>query len=94
MSIISSIVQKNTFWCLYFGLLEFNITDCEALYSECSWMKEIDEIGLFLCRAQANLFVASLTLIECSSAVVLRRFMNSSVAGRMDKAKNITTNDY
>ncbi len=48
-------------------------------------MKEIDEMGLFICRAQANLFVASLTLTECSSAVFLRRFMNSSVAERMDK---------
>ena len=48
-------------------------------------MKEMDEMGLKICRAQANLFVASLTLTECSSPVFLRRFMNSSVAGRMDK---------
>ena len=48
-------------------------------------MKEMDEMGLKICRAQANLFVASLTLTECSSAVFLRRFMNSSVAERMDK---------
>ncbi len=48
-------------------------------------MKTIDETGFKLCRAQAELFVASLSLTECSSAVFLRRFMNSSVAKRMDE---------
>ena len=48
-------------------------------------MKTMDEPGLKLCRAQANLFVSSIALTECSSAVFLRRFMNSSVAKRMDE---------
>lgn len=47
-------------------------------------MKNMDEAGLKCCKAQADLFVASLKLTECSSAVFLRRFMNSSVAKRMD----------
>ena len=75
-------------------LFEYNITDFEALYTGCSWMKEKDERGLKICRAQANLFVASLTLTECNSAVFLRRFMNSSVVERMDKTKNIAMGDY
>lgn len=47
-------------------------------------MKAMDETGLKLCRAQAELFVSSITLTDCSSAVFLRRFMNSSAAKRMD----------
>ncbi len=47
-------------------------------------MKNMDEAGLKCCKAQADLFVASLKLTECSSAVFLRRFMSSSVAKRMD----------
>ena len=47
-------------------------------------MKTMDEAGLKLCRAQAELFVSSITMTTCSSAVFLRRFMNSSVAKRMD----------
>ena len=48
-------------------------------------MKTMDETGLKLCRAQAELFVSSLSLTDCSSAVFLRRFMNSSAAKRMDE---------
>lgn len=48
-------------------------------------MKQIDETGLKLCKMQAKLFVASLTETDCSSAVFLRRFMNSAVAKRMDE---------
>lgn len=47
-------------------------------------MKTMDEIGNKLCRAQAELFVSSISLTNCSSAIFLRRFMNSSVAKRMD----------
>ena len=47
-------------------------------------MKKIDETGLKLCKAQAELFVSSIKLTDCSSAIFLRRFMNSSVAKRMD----------
>ncbi len=48
-------------------------------------MKPMDETGLKLCRAQAELFVSSITQTDSSSAVFLRRFMNSSVAKRMDE---------
>lgn len=47
-------------------------------------MKKIDSIGLGLCRAQAKLFVDSLSYTDCSSPVFLRRFMNSKVAKRFD----------
>lgn len=48
-------------------------------------MKKIDEFGLGLCKAQAKLFVDSLSYVKCSSPVFLRRFMNSLVAKRMDE---------
>lgn len=47
-------------------------------------MKEFDEIGLKLCKMQGEVFIRSLKGTECSSPVFLRRFMNSSVASRMD----------
>ena len=59
-------------------------------------MKLMDEIGLKLCKTQAELFVSSITLTDCSSAVFLRRFMNSAVAKRMDEGGFIfeaTTNE-
>ncbi len=47
-------------------------------------MKKMDEAGRKLCKAQAELFASSAALTKCSSAVFLRRFMNSSAAERMD----------
>ena len=47
-------------------------------------MKKMDESGTKLCRAQAELFVSSISLTKCSSPIFLRRFMNSSAAKRMD----------
>ena len=47
-------------------------------------MKTMDEIGNKLCKAQAELFVSSISLTNCSSAFFLRRFMNSSAARRFD----------
>lgn len=47
-------------------------------------MKNIDEIGLKLCKIQAGIFEKSVTELECSSAIFVRRFMLSSVAKRMD----------
>lgn len=44
----------------------------------------MDETGKKLCKAQAELFVSSIELTDCSSAIFLRRFMYSSVAKRMD----------
>ena len=48
-------------------------------------MKRIDEIGTKLCKMQADIFAASLTETECSSAIFARRFMNSNAAKRMDE---------
>ena len=59
-------------------------------------MKKMDETGIKLCKAQADIFVSSLSLTECSSAVFLRRFMNSSAAKRMDSGNYLfeaTTNE-
>ena len=47
-------------------------------------MKQMDELGGKLCKAQAALFVASIRGTDCSSAVFLRRFMHSGAAKRMD----------
>ncbi len=47
-------------------------------------MKIIDENGLKLCKIQAELFADSLSRLECSSPIFIRRFMNSKVAQRMD----------
>ena len=48
-------------------------------------MKKMDPFGLKLCSYQAALFEASVRAAECSSAVFIRRFMNSDLAKRMDK---------
>ena len=45
----------------------------------------IDSTGLLLCRKQAEIFEASLTQVNCSSAVFLRRYMRSGFAARMDE---------
>lgn len=47
-------------------------------------MKEIDSLGLKMCRYQAALFDASLPYTNCSSKIFIRRFMNSELAKRMD----------
>lgn len=47
-------------------------------------MKKIDEIGLKLCKIQADVFSESLSRENCSSLIFVRRFMNSQVAQRMD----------
>lgn len=47
-------------------------------------MIKIDEIGLKLCKMQAEVFAASVTKTSCSSPIFMRRFMNSQVAQRMD----------
>lgn len=56
-------------------------------------MKQMDETGLKLCKAQAELFAASVSLAGCSSAVFLRRFMNSNVAKRMDDGSFLFESD-
>lgn len=47
-------------------------------------MKKIDEMGLKLCKIQADVFAESVSKTDCSSLVFLRRFLYSSVAKRMD----------
>ena len=47
-------------------------------------MRKMDEEGLKLCALQADVFADSLTRMQCSSPVFIRRFMNSKVAARMD----------
>lgn len=49
-------------------------------------MREFDESGLALADMQGNLFEQSAIECDCSSAVFIRRFMNSSLARRMDSA--------
>lgn len=47
-------------------------------------MRKMDEIGLKLCKMQAEVFEASFIKMECSSLIFMRRFMYSQVARRMD----------
>lgn len=47
-------------------------------------MKKIDSLGLKMCSYQAALFEASVNKTQCSSAIFIRRFMNSALAKRMD----------
>lgn len=47
-------------------------------------MKKMDSIGLKMCGYQAMLFECSLEQTDCSSAIFIRRFMNSDLAKRMD----------
>lgn len=47
-------------------------------------MRKIDQIGLKLCKMQAEVFSASVKETNCSSLIFMRRFMNSRVAQRMD----------
>lgn len=48
-------------------------------------MMKIDENGLRLCRFQGELFEKSVSKVEASTPIFLRRFMYSSVAERMDR---------
>ena len=47
-------------------------------------MKVIDDIGIRLCKVQGETFSLSITKTECSSAVFIRRFMNSYFTSRLD----------
>lgn len=49
-------------------------------------MKKMDSLGLMMCRYQAALFEASIQHTQCSSAIFIRRFMNSDLAKRLDNA--------
>lgn len=47
-------------------------------------MKVIDDIGIKLCKVQGEIFSLSIAKTECSSAIFIRRFMNSYFASRLD----------
>lgn len=47
-------------------------------------MKEFDHDGLILADMQGELFEKSITKLECSSLIFIRRFMNSNIAMLFD----------
>lgn len=47
-------------------------------------MREMDSIGLRICKYQAMLFEISKDMMDCSSKIFIRRYMNSELAARMD----------
>ena len=47
-------------------------------------MKKIDKDGLILCDIQAKAFEISITAMNTSSEIFVRRFMNSKIAKEMD----------
>ena len=47
-------------------------------------MKKFDDVALRLCKIQAEIFEKSLTKLNCSSLIFIRRFMYSQLACRMD----------
>ena len=47
-------------------------------------MKTLDRDGRLLCELQGKIFEASANMCETSSAVFIRRYMNSDYAARMD----------
>jgi len=47
-------------------------------------MRELDFVGMELCKYQADLFEASAGYLECSSPIFIRRFVHSDIARRMD----------
>ena len=53
-------------------------------------MNKMDHDGLIMCRMQGRMFELSLNE-EGSSAVFIRRFMNSSLAKRMDRLAFLNT---
>ena len=55
-------------------------------------MKKIDNDGLILCEIQAKAFELSGTAQNTSSAVFIRRFMNSDVARQLDNMSVLQSN--
>ncbi len=47
-------------------------------------MREINAMGLSLCSFQAKIFEKTLDYADCSSAIFIRRFMNSDLVKRID----------
>ncbi|MBR4915365.1 MAG: antitoxin [Clostridiales bacterium] len=55
-------------------------------------MKKIDKDGLLLCDMQAKAFELSVTVLDTSSEVFIRRFMNSDVAKQLDNKAVLQSN--
>lgn len=60
-------------------------------------MKKIDKDGLLLCEIQAKVFEKSIDIMDSSSEIFIRRFMQSKIAKSFDNNEmldcNIQTND-
>ena len=55
-------------------------------------MKKIEKDGLLLCELQAKAFELSAKIEPCSSAIFIRRFMNSDIAKNLDNLSILQTN--
>ena len=55
-------------------------------------MRKIDKDGLILCDIQSQAFELSISLLDTSSEVFIRRFMNSEIAKDMDNLALLETN--
>ncbi|MBP3806834.1 MAG: antitoxin [Eubacterium sp.] len=55
-------------------------------------MKKIDKDGLILCDIQAKAFEISITAMNTSSEIFVRRFMNSKIAKEMDNLSVLQNN--
>ena len=55
-------------------------------------MKKIDKDGLILCDIQAKAFEISITAMNTSSEIFVRRFMNSKIAKEMDNLSVLQDN--
>jgi len=53
---------------------------------------KIDRDGLLLCDIQSKAFELSLSSVNCSSEIFIRRFMYSEVASQMDNLSFLDTN--
>lgn len=57
-------------------------------------MRKINKDGLLLCDLQAKTFESAVDLVQVSSEIFIRRFMNSKVAKTMDNESILQTNIY
>ena len=55
-------------------------------------MKTIDRDGLLLCELQAKTFELSVDTVAASSAIFVRRFMNSKTAKWLDSGTILASN--
>lgn len=55
-------------------------------------MKKIDKDGLLLCDLQSKAFELSVSKLNCSSEIFIRRFMNSQIAKEFDSCAILQSN--